>query len=219
MEEVKSLTYQPLAGKEPKTVRGKSERTIALPAPDMASGLPLMGALWERKSTREFAARELPLARLGELLWAAGGVNRSDTGGRTAPSAHGLNEIDIYVALPTGVYRYEPLHHTLVLKRAVDARNLTGYQDFVATAPLDLIYVVRRARLQGLPKPGQEVFPAIAAGAIAQNVYLYCASCGLGTVVRGWLNQRLLAEALSLNEDEVPLLAQTVGYTTGNGVQ
>jgi len=218
MGEVKQLSYQPLGG-EPKVVRGKPERAIALPAPNMAAGLPLMGELWERKSTREFDSRELTRTQLSELLWAADGVNRSDSGGRTAPSPHALNEIDVYVALPTGVYRYDPLRHELALKRAVDARNLTGYQDFVGTAPLDLVYVVNYEKLASLPRQLQETFAAVTAGAIAQNVYLYCASCGLGTVLRGWLNHHLLAEALSLNEDEKPLLAQTVGYPVISGVQ
>ncbi|WP_196391499.1 nitroreductase family protein, partial [Ralstonia solanacearum] len=63
-----------------------------------------------------------------------------------------------------------------------------------------------------LPQQQRATFAAVTAGAIAQNVSLYCASAGLCTVVRGWLNQRQLAEALSLNEDEIPVLAQTVGY-------
>nr|WP_254775718.1 SagB/ThcOx family dehydrogenase [Ralstonia sp. NFACC01] len=171
----------------------------------------MTAALIKRKSVREFAPTPLSLQQLSELLWAANGINRPETGGRTAPSAHGLNEIDIYVALPEGVYEYEPVAHRLRLKHAVDARNLTGYQDFVGKAPLDLVYVVNHARADQMPGAVRETFAGVAAGAISQNVSLYCASAGLGCVVRGWLNQRLLAEALSLNEDEVPILAQTVG--------
>jgi hypothetical protein len=62
-----------------------------------------------------------------------------------------------------------------------------------------------------LPPAQRDTFSAVTAGAISQNVSLYCASAGLASVVRGWINHRLLAEALSLNEDEVPILAQTVG--------
>ncbi|AJG19758.1 Oxygen-insensitive NADPH nitroreductase [Cupriavidus basilensis] len=123
-----------------------------------------------------------------------------------------MNEIDIYVALPQGLYCYDTAHHRLIRKRASDMRNLTGYQDFVGLAPLDLIFVANYGRMTGLVPQQRGVFAAVSAGAIAQNVYLYCASAGLGTVVRGWLNHRALAEAMSLNEDEVPLLAQTVGF-------
>jgi SagB-type dehydrogenase family enzyme len=174
--------------------------------------MPLMSALTFRCSTREFAEDALSPQTLGELLWAADGVNRDVTGGRTAPSAHAFNEIDIYVALPGGVYRYDAPEHRLVLKHAIDARNMTGYQDFVGAAPLDLVYVVRTSKLLGMSPQQRDVFSAVAAGAIAQNVSLYCASAGLGSVVRGWINHRLLADALRLNEDELPILAQTVGY-------
>jgi hypothetical protein len=140
---------------------------------------------------------------------------RPVSGGRTAPSPHADNEIDIYVALPNGVYRYDAPNHQLLLKHAVDARNLTGYQDFVGKAPLDLVYVVRTSSLQEMPQQQRERFSAVTAGAIAQSVALYCASAGLVNVIRGWINHRLLADALRLNEDELPILAQTVGLPSG----
>jgi hypothetical protein len=125
--------------------------------------------------------------------------------------AHAFNEIDIYAALPNGVYQYDASAHRLVLKHAIDARNLTGYQDFVGAAPVDLVYVVRAARLMVMPPQQRDVFSAVAAGAIAQNVALYCATAGLANVIRGWINHRALADALSPNEDEFPILAHTVG--------
>ena len=205
------LQYEPIFDLlPPPTITGVPLTiTLCEPAPD--SGVPLMTALARRCSTREFADTPLSNRQLSELLWAADGVNRPNSGGRTAPSARKVNEIDIYAALPNGVYRYDAGQHLLVLKRPVDARNSTGYQDFVALAPLDLVYVVNYSRLLEIPKEQQAVFSGTAAGAIAQNVYLYCASAGLVTVVRAWLNHRNLAEILGLNEDEVPVLAQTVG--------
>ncbi|AIP07450.1 SagB/ThcOx family dehydrogenase [Burkholderia pseudomallei] len=211
MSDPELLTYQPIAVALPGPAEAGAPAVIDLPPPDLGAGLPLMSALSLRASTREFSSAALAPTTLGELLWAADGVNRPTTGGRTAPSAHAFNEIDVYAALPDGVYRYDAALHRLLLKHAVDARNLTGYQDFVGAAPLDLIYVVRMSRLLSMPKPLRETFSAVAAGAIAQNVALYCASTGLGCVVRGWINHRLLTEALSLNEDELPILAQTVG--------
>ncbi|MDF3838192.1 SagB/ThcOx family dehydrogenase [Cupriavidus basilensis] len=219
MSEVEPLSFEARPGLQPRPASGEGGERIALPAPDMSGGLPLMGALWQRKSSRAFGNEALSTRLLGDLLWAADGVNRSAGGGRTAPSPHGLNEIDIYVALPQGLYRYDTAHHRLDLKRAVDARNLTGYRDFVGEAPLDLIYVANFSRMTALAPSQREMFSAVTAGAIAQNVYLYCASAGLGAVVRGWLNHRRLAEAMSLNEDEVPLLAQTVGFPVGTVTQ
>ncbi|WP_026035389.1 nitroreductase family protein [Cupriavidus sp. BIS7] len=211
MNDLKRLPYQPLKAL-PRPAVGTSEQLIALPEPDRTSGLPLMGALWQRKSTRTFEEQALPPTLLSELLWAADGVNRPQGGGRTAPTPHGENVIDVYAALPSGLYRYDPVHHYLQLKLAEDVRSLTGYQDFVGMAPLDLIYVVNHGRMQDMPPKLRETFAAASAGAMAQNVYLYCASTGLGTVIRGWLNRQQLAEHMSLNEDEVPILSQTVGY-------
>lgn len=211
MLEPRLISYEPIANLSVQQAIGKSQKKIELNKPQMKTGLPLMQAFAQRRSTREFAEAPLTAQQLGELLWAADGINRSASGGRTAPSPHGFNEIDIYVCLPSAVYRYDAQAHCLVLKRAVDARNLTGYQDFVARAPLDLVYVVNYGRLMTMPAQQRDIFSATTAGAIAQNVYLYCASAGLATVVRGWLNRQLLAEALQLNEDEIPILAQTVG--------
>jgi nitroreductase len=211
MTDMQFLTYETLPDARPESAEGPAPKTIALPHPDQRSGLPLMTALSFRSSTREFSPTPLSMGTLGELLWAADGVNRPISGGRTAPSPHAFNEIDIYVALPNGVYRYDAPNHQLLLKHAVDARNLTGYQDFVGKAPLDLVYVVRTSSLQAMPQQQRERFSAVTAGAIAQNVALYCASAGLVNVIRGWIDHRLLADALRLNEDELPILAQTVG--------
>ncbi|CAJ0779630.1 hypothetical protein LMG7141_00910 [Ralstonia condita] len=212
MSETTLLSYEPAHGVLPAPTGHTPPATMELPAPHLGGGAVLMTALAQRKSVRAFSTAPLSLQQLSELLWAADGVNRPEIRGRTAPSPHGLNVIDIYAALPEGVYRYEPVPHRLVLRRAVDARNLTGYQDFVSQAPLDIVYVINHARADQLPPPQRASFAAVTAGAICQNVSLYCASAGLATVVRGWINHRLLAEALSLNEDEVPVLAQTVGH-------
>ncbi|MFX1674952.1 nitroreductase family protein [Paraburkholderia sp. A2WS-5] len=211
MTEFQRIDYQPVPLLPPAAASGEAPAFIDLPRPRLDAGAPLMKALAQRRSTRAYADTPMTLDTLGELLWAANGVNRAETGGHTAPSAHGFNEIDVYVALPHGVYRYEPEFNRLALKHAVDARNMTGYQDFVGKAPLDLVYVLRGSQVLAAPRQQRELFAAIATGAISQNVSLYCASEGLATVVRGWINHRLLADALRLNEDETPVLAQTVG--------
>jgi nitroreductase len=207
------LAYQAAHVLRPPLATGETPAIITLPKADLNGGVPLMTALAHRASCRAFAPTALPPTVLGELLWAADGINRPTAGGRTAPSPHAFNEIDIYAALPNGVYRYDAPNHQLVLKHAIDARGQTGYQDFVGEAPLDLIYVVRTSRFLAMPAPQRERFSAVTAGAIAQNVSLYCASAGLASVIRGWINARLLADALSLNEDELPILAQTVGFS------
>lgn len=194
----------------PAPARGTGVQTIALPAPDRAGGLPLMQAIAKRHSGRAFAPDALPLETLSSLLWAAWGINRPD-GHRTAPSAIDCEEIDLFVALPEGAYLYDARAHALSLVAATDVRRVTGYQDFVDRAPLDLVYVADHARMKVVPAGERERYASVAAGAIAQNVYLYCASAGLETVLRAWIDRAAVADALGLTHDQQVLLSQTVG--------
>jgi SagB-type dehydrogenase family enzyme len=195
----------------PRPSRGDARRLIKLPAPDRRGGIPLMQALAKRRSSREFLRKPLPPPVLSSLLWAAFGVNRRG-GGRTAPSALDAQEIDVYVALPDGAYCYDARTHTLRLVSAADLRRVTGYQDFVDEAPLDLVYVADHARMRMVPAAQRESYASAAAGAIAQNVYLYAASAGLATVIRAWIDRSAIADALGLSHDQQVLLSQTVGY-------
>lgn len=183
-----------------------------LPTPRSSGGLPLMQALSRRESRREFSTEPLDEELLSDLLWAACGINRTALGGRTAPSAMNAQEIDLHVALPSGLFRYDPFTHSLVLAVASDVRRVTGYQDFVDHAALDLVYVADHARMKLVQASRREAYAFAAAGAVAQNVYLFCASAGLATVVRGWFDARVLSQAMNLGHDQQLLLTQTVGF-------
>lgn len=192
------------------TVAGELQ-TVRLPPPQTEGGKPLMQTLKERHSTREFSAKVLPRQQLANLLWAAAGVNRPASGQRTVPSARDWREIDVYVATAEGMYRYDASAHALVPVAARDLRALTGMQDFVATAPVNLVYVADFDRMEGATEQ-REFYAATDAGFIAQNVYLYCASANLATVVRGSVDRAALAKAMGLAPHQRIMLAQTVGY-------
>jgi len=195
----------------PKPVKGNSPTSILLPPPAKTGGLPLMEALARRRSSRDFANTTLPLPLLSDLLWSAYGVNRAD-GGRTAPSALNAQEVDVFVALSSGAYLYDAAAHQLQLVAASDQRRVTGYQDFVDEAPLDLVYVANHTRMGMVPVAQREMYASAAAGAIAQNVYLFAASNDLSTVIRAWIDRSAIADALGLSHDQQVLLSQTVGY-------
>ena len=148
---------------------------ILLPPPEMTGGLPLMDALKARHSTREFDTRPMPPQLLSNLLWAAGGINRADSGKRTAPSARNWQEIDVYVVLANGAYRYDPSSHSLQPVAGKDLRKLTGVQDFVALAPVNLVYVANLDRMADAAPEQQTLYSAADTGFMAQNVYLYSA--------------------------------------------
>jgi len=198
----------------PTPAKGDAAPVIALPAPAMTGGIALMEAMAKRRSAREFAATALPLPLLSSLLWAANGINRAD-GHHTAPSAMNVQEIDVYVALPAGAYLYDAAANALQLVAGSDVRRVTGYQDFVDEAPLDLVYVADHGRMTLIPVASRESFASVAAGAIAQNVYLFAAGNGLSTVIRAWINRDAIADALGLSHDHQVLLSQTVGFPKG----
>lgn len=189
---------------------------VVLPPPLLSQQLSLRDALARRCSTREFSADPLPLATLATLLWAAHGVNRPDSAGRTAPSAHDWQEIALYPVLAEGAYRYEAHGHRLELVKAEDLRRHCGMQDFVATAPLNLVLVADFARMREARDDNEREFLAGAdAGCIAQNVGLCCAALGLGAVVRGLIDRRVLAGALALGPKQRIALALSVGRPRG----
>ena len=196
---------------QPEPAQGDAADTIVLPDANTSGGMSLMQALARRQSQREFAPEPLPLPVLSNLLWAAAGLNRPALGGRTAPSALNAQEVDLYVALPNGLYRYAALGHALHLVRATDVRRVTGYQDFVDTAPLDLIMVADYSRMKLVPVAMRMAYAHASAGAMAQNVYLYCAAEDLATVIRAWLDRDALSKAMGLGTEQQVLLSQTVG--------
>ena len=194
------------------TTLAQAPEPVKLPPPVTSGGKPLMDALKARQSAREFSAEKIAPQVLSNLLWAAWGINRAD-GRRTAPSASNRQEIEIYVTLPEGAYRWDASANTLNPVAAEDLRAATGTQPFPATAPLNLVYVADMSKLnRPAADPQQMLNVGADAGLIAENVYLYCASEGLATVVRAMVPKDALGKALKLKDTQVIVLAQTVGY-------
>ncbi len=180
---------------------------IKLPEPQKTGGMPLMEALNARQTQRTFSAKPLSEQQLANLLWAAFGINRPD-GKRTAPSARNMQEIQIYAALPSGLYLYQAKSNTLERILAQDIRAQTGKQPFVKTAPVTLIFVSDYDRM----KNQSEFYSAVDTGYISQNVYLFCASEKLHTVVLGSVDKEALQAAMKLTPNQHIILTQPVGY-------
>jgi nitroreductase len=187
-------------------------RPIQLLKPQTEGGIPFMQVLKDRKSSREFGSENLPAQVLSNLLWAAFGVNRPDSGKRTAPSAMNWQEIDVYVAAADCLYLFDAKAHLLKPVLAEDLRAMTGLQPFVKGVPLNLIYVADFSRMGSATTEQKEFYSAADTGFITQNVYLYCASEGLATVVRGLVDKPALARAMKLRTDQKITLVQSVGY-------
>ena len=188
---------------------------IELQTPDYESGDALLTVIKKRRSDRGYEDKNLSLKHLSEILWVANGVNRED-GKRTVPSAMALYPIDTYAVLSNGIYFYDPAAHTLNPVKEGNFRELTGLQAFVNTAPLNLVFIANYERYDGdrkVPENKRLYLAALDAGHCTQNVYLYCASEGLKTVVRAGAQEEALLETLGLDKTQHQfVVAQTVGY-------
>jgi len=189
-----------------------ARKEIKLLKPVTTGGMPLMAALNKRQSSRSFSQQKLPDQVLSNLLWAATGVNRPDSGKRTAPTAMNNQEVAVYVALEEGLYLYIAKKHSLELVVDKDLRSLTGKQGFVNKAALNLVYVADISKAAGFNREEKLLYAAADTGFIGQNVYLFCASEGLSTVIRGWIDRDDLGKAMNLKSDQMIILSQTVGY-------
>ena len=188
------------------------EKTIQLPEPKKTGGMPLMEALANRTTSRAYSPKELDLQTLSNLLWAANGINRPESGLKTAPSAVNWQEIDIYVSLQKGVYLYNAKENRLELYMKGDIREATGRQSFVKDVPVNLIYVADFTRMGDRTDEVKHWYSAADAAFIAQNVYLFCASEGLATVVRGAVDKEELKKVMKLPDHMHVVMGQSVGY-------
>ena len=187
-------------------------KQINLPSPQLDRGRPLMQAMKDRRTIRDFSTEMLSQQDLSNVLWAAWGVNRTDSGKRTAPSWANWQEVNIYVATAEGVFLYNAQEHVLNPVLSEDIRGNISKSDFVSTAPVNFIYVADYSRMRSNSDEDKRFISGTDTGFISQNVYLYCASEGLATVVLGGIDRDTLHKAMKLLENQKIVLAQTIGY-------
>lgn len=183
---------------------------IKLPAPQRKGGMPLMEALNNRRTIRKYQAKELSLQQISNLLWAAFGVNRPD-GKRTAPTAINAQEIMIFVFMQKGTFRYDAAKNMLIEINKKDLRRLPVPR---FEAPLTLMIAsdtAKQARMRTAER--KKHYSDVDTGYVSQNIYLYCASSGLGTVAIGGVvdNGEKIRKALNLPKNIYPVLGHAVG--------
>lgn len=188
-------------------------KPIRLNEPNKKRGLPVMQALEQRKSVREYADKNVSLQDLSDLLWAANGINRPETGHRTAPSAMNKQDIRLYVITKEGAYQYEPAKQSLKPVATGDLRPLVASsQDFVKQAPVCIVLVSDGSSFNGGDTETNLMMRAADAGIVSQNISIFCAGNGLATVPRAYMENEQLKKALNLTATERPILNHPVGY-------
>lgn len=188
----------------------KEETQINLPKPEHGGGLPFMEVLQRRATSRSFLPEPLTMQEISNILWAANGVNRPESGMRTAPSARNAQEIDIYVFIEKGIYLYNAEEHILIPIEPKDFRREVSEQKFFVDAPMVLAYVANYDKMEKFSDEAKEFYSATDVGFVSQNVYLYCANSKLSTVVCGMFNKEVLQKILKIKNGKV-LLVQPVG--------
>ncbi len=185
---------------------------VKLPEPKTEGGKPLMQALKQRQSTREYGTQAIAPQMLSDLLWAAHGISRAESGKRTAPSAKNWQEMEVYVLTAEGAYLHDVKANTLKAVAKGDLRKLTGKQEFVPLVPVNLVYVADTTKMLKATPEESAFYSATDTAFISQNVYLFCASEGLATVVRMPSDKPALAAALKLPDTAKITLAQSIGW-------
>lgn len=196
-----------------------SKERIILPTPHIVGAKSVAEALWLRKSERESSLRALSLQDMSNILWAANGINRSNEGRRTAPSALNVQDICVYVFLPEGIYLYEPVTHSLSLKVEGDHRKVIAglpsparSQEYAADFPMTLLMVSDLERF-GMPiDDNVRQMAAIDAGIVSENISLFCASVGFITVPRVSMDKSAIIELLEFSDTQIPMINNPVGY-------
>ena len=188
------------------SVAGGSADMIALPPFEKNNPFPLDRALLERQSARTFTERPLTREEVSRLLWATTGANRED-GRRTIPSAQAKYPVDLLVALPEGVYRYEPKEHRLARVIAEDIRAKIPSQDPFKKAAMIVLYVINKDKSSRIEWADLEI------GCMGQNLYLEAAALGMGSRIIANIKTEDVTKILSLKETLVLRLAQVTGPT------
>lgn len=187
-----------------------AQEDIKLPEPEKKGGMTLNEALMSRKTNRTFDSKELSLQEISNLLWAANGINRMD-GKRTAPSARNAQEIEVYVAMKSGLYRYEANDNALRIISTKDQRHqMSQRPQMIEEAPIALIFYANYDKMKNFDDASKEFYGATDAGFVSQNVYLYCAAHNLNTVVMGYIDRDAIRQMIDV--DGKAILVQPVGY-------
>lgn len=189
-----------------------------LPPPQTDLQFPLMKALAQRRTKREWKNDPLSEQELSNLLWAAGGITKEETARtkskRTAPSASNSQAIKIYISLERGLFQYDEKNHQLVLILEKDIRKNIGTQKMMHSAPIGLVYVSDYSKMKTYLAKDENrkwFISGTDTGFMSQNVYLYCAAANLNTAVLGLVNREKLHTIMGLKEHEKVVYTQVVG--------
>lgn len=192
------------------------------PAPPPAAAPPDSAAASVGASARSraqaFRADPVELPQVTRLLQGAFDAARPGCWGRAVLPPLAWHELAVYVLLPEAVHRYHAPRRQLALVRPEDLRAASGSAS-IAAAPLTLVYVADFDEVQQAHAEEHGVCAGANAGCIAETVRAHGVRAGLGSVIDGRVDRRVLARVLGLKPTERILLAQCLGYPAREAAQ
>ncbi len=190
-----------------------AQAKIELLKPNLERGMSVMKALSLRESATKYKSQMLSISDLSDLCWAANGINRPESGKRTAPSAINAQDVDVYVAMEQGIYLYDPKDNVLLLKASGDHRKLlAGRQLSVSEAPVIVLLVSDISRFRMGEESLRMEWAAMDAAIVSQNISIFCAGTGLVTRCRAFMEKEQLKKLLNLSDSHKLMLNHPVSY-------
>ncbi|MFC5549211.1 nitroreductase family protein [Massilia aerilata] len=188
---------------------GTVEDPLGLRNRKLLAAKVLVDLLRRFPATRRIAPAALPIGDIARLLHGAVGGAQLER----PPLRSGDSEgVGVYVALDSGVYRYDRYTRLLYMMSSEDIRPQLSLLDRLPPAPLNLLYVGRTGCAERRREEDNAVLSALNTAALCEEVAQFCAAEGLSTSARGWLERNLLAATVGMPQDEYLLLVQSVGY-------
>ena len=191
------------------TARPELAKTIKFDAPPKALKADVMDALQNRKSAKSFTEKVVSFKEIGNILWAANGINRPESGDRTAPSALNQQDVELYVFTTQAAYKYDPKAHAMNL--VVEGDHPALFTERMKT-PVIILLVSDVSKFTHGDAESQKMTGAMDAGIVSENISIYCAGAKIDTRVRASMDKTGLQKLLGLNEKQIPMLNHAVGY-------
>lgn len=191
------------------TFAAGATNSVKFDAPVKTLNKDVMYAFQNRKSGSDFTEKVVSQKEIGNILWAANGINRPENGMRTAPSALNQQEVSLYVFDQQNVYLYDAKAHAMNLVVKGDHRAL--FTERMKT-PVIILLVSDVSKFTYGTAEDQRLTGAMDAGIVSENISIYCAGAGIATRVRATMDKPGLQKLLGLSEKQIPMLNHAIGY-------
>jgi SagB-type dehydrogenase family enzyme len=189
-----------------------------LPIPNIKGTMSTEESIAKRASVRLYQNKPLSIESISQLLYAAQGISHSygDRRFRTAPSAGATYPLETYLFAASGVYKYNPIEHSLERIFENDKREELSAaslgQTSVSNASIVILFTMVQERTE--KRYGNRAYRYICmeAGHAAQNIHLQAVALGLASVPIGAFTDEEVSAIIGCPDNEHALYMVPVGF-------